>query len=244
MRKFTLLEQKEFLFNSQPVAILTGDEFAKREGITLTQQVTEYYTAVGGKALSPVYGEVILDKKGVDDDFAHGIGRIKAIAFAAVPQIIEKGTIILPMSQHKNDSQIESAMIGAPIEIASKEYIGVVVIRRNKSGDTRLYIHEVTIKQKLLEGSSNPALIPATNQGVMSDPLLAVLIQPLCWPLIKETLQRYCKKLYPQNLCEHLFFKIISNNIQRHIRYPTFFLIICQRGTNRRLGLKFFAINL
>ena len=169
MRKFTLLEQKEFLFNSKPVAVLAGDEFAKREGITLMQQVTEYYTAIGGKALSPVYGEVILDKKGVDNDFAHGVGRIKAVAFAAVPQIIEKGAVILPMLQHKNDSQIESAMIGAPIEIASKEYVVVVVIRRNKIGDTRLYIHEITVKQKLLDGSSNPALIPATNQGVMSD---------------------------------------------------------------------------
>ena len=85
MRKFTLFEQKEFLFNSKPVTVLTGDEFMKRKGITLTQQVTEYYDAIGGKALSPVYGEVILDKKGVDDDFAHGVGRIKAIAFAAVP---------------------------------------------------------------------------------------------------------------------------------------------------------------
>jgi len=60
-------------------------------------------------------------------------------------------------------------MVGAPIEIANKEYVGVVVIRRNKTGDTRLYIHEVTVKQKLLDGSSNPALIPVTNQGVMPD---------------------------------------------------------------------------
>ena len=123
MRKFTLLEQKEFLFNSKPVAVLTGDEFAKQKGITLTQQVTEYYAVIGGKALSPVYGEVILDKKGVDDDFAHGIGRIKAIAFAAVPQIIEKGIVILPFGKYKSGENVVSAMIAAPIQIANNEYM-------------------------------------------------------------------------------------------------------------------------
>lgn len=92
-KALSLSEQKEFLLNSKPVAVLTGEEFTKKEGITLTQQVIEYYGTIGGKALSPVYGEVILDEKGVDDDFAHGVGRIKAVAFAAVPQIIGKARL-------------------------------------------------------------------------------------------------------------------------------------------------------
>jgi hypothetical protein len=96
-----LLFQKDFLLNSQPVVILSGNEFLKKEGITLTQQVTEYYYSIGNKAMSSVYGEVILDEKGVDDDFAHGMGRIKAISFAAVPQIIENGIVIFSNSEVK-----------------------------------------------------------------------------------------------------------------------------------------------
>jgi hypothetical protein len=162
-----LARQKKFLLSGNPVAVLSGNEFAKKEGMTLTQQVTAYYNSIGNKAASPVYGEVILDKKGVDDDFAHGIGRMKAIAFAAVPDIIEKGIVILPLGKYKSDIKSLSTMLAAPIAIRDVEYVGTVVLRCNKSGNTRLYVHEVSSKQKLLHGSSNPTSMSATNQGVL-----------------------------------------------------------------------------
>lgn len=184
-----LLQQQYFLLNAAPVATLTGDEFARKEGVTLTQQVADYYAVIGNKATSPTYGEVILDKKGVDDDFAHGVNRTKAVAFAAVPQIIEKGIVILPFGKYKEGEKIVSAMIAAPISIAQKDYIGVVVIRQNKVGDNRLYVHEVTIKEKLLEkfqgvglslnGSSNPALqkksAQATSKGAIAKVLQKIM---------------------------------------------------------------------
>lgn len=183
-----LLQQQYFLLNEAPVATLTGNEFARKEGVTLTQQVADFYNSIGSKAVSPAYGEVILDKKGVDDDFAHGVSRVKA-AFAAVPQIIEKGIVVLPLGKHKADEKIISAIIAAPISIAQKDYIGVVVIRQNKVGDNKLYVHEVTIKEKLLEniqgvgvslnGSSNPALqkksAQATTQGAITKVLQNIM---------------------------------------------------------------------
>jgi len=168
----SLAHQKEFLLKGKPVAVLTGDEFLKKEGMTLTQQVTVFYNSIENRAISPVYGEVVLDKKGVDDDFAHGVGRIKAIAFAAVPDIIEKGIVILPLGKHKNDIKSLSTMVAAPISIKGDEYIVVVVLRRNKFGDTRLYVHEVSLKQKLLADSSNPTSMSATSQGVLSETLV------------------------------------------------------------------------
>ena len=163
----SLSAQREFLLKGKPVVILTGEEFSKKEGITLTQQVTEYYNTIGGMAVSPDYGEVMLDKQSVEDDFAHGVGRIKAIAYAAVPDIIEKGIVILPLGNHKQGEKTLSAMIAAPLIIGIDEYIGVVVIRQYASGNKKLYVHEVFLKRKLLDGSSNPAHIPATNQGVI-----------------------------------------------------------------------------
>jgi hypothetical protein len=181
-------QEKAFLLTSPPVAILTGNEFAKKEGVTLTQQVTEYYNSIGNKAVSPIYGEVILDEKGVDDDFAHGVGRTKAIAFAAVPQVIERGIVILPMQQHKRSLKVESAMIAAPIAIADEIYVCVVVIRYNKIGETRLYVHEVWLQKKLLEplpvqgvaglspaGSSNPTSMLATHQGDIAKVIQKIL---------------------------------------------------------------------
>jgi hypothetical protein len=175
-----LAAQKDFLLNGAPVATLSGEEFSRVAGVTLTAQVAAYYRSIGGKALSPAYGEVVLDEKGVDDDFAHGVGRAKAAAFAAVPQIVERGMVILPFGRHKEDEPILSAMVAAPLAIAGKEYVGVVVIRQNKMGDNRLYVHEVTIKEKLLEkviqgvekkplvGSSNPTSTLATKQGAIT----------------------------------------------------------------------------
>ncbi|MDR1879853.1 MAG: hypothetical protein LBQ78_02860 [Tannerellaceae bacterium] len=165
----SLLEQREFLLG-QPVVILTGNEFARKEGATLTQQVSEYYNSIGNKAISPVYGDIILDKKGVDDDFAHGVGRIKAIAFAAIPQVIERGIVILPFGKYKSGENVVSAMIAAPVRIAEKEYVCVVVLRKRQE-ITKLYVHEVTLKEKLLADSSNPTQRLAARQGVISNAL-------------------------------------------------------------------------
>ena len=38
-----------------------------------------------------------------------------------------------------------------------------------RAGNKKLYVHEVFLKRKLLDSSSNPAHIPATNQGVVSE---------------------------------------------------------------------------
>ena len=159
----SLSAQQEFLLKGKPVVILTGNEFSKKEGFTLTQQVTDYYNSIGGIAVSPDYGEIMLDKQSVEDDFAHGVGRVKAIAYAAVPDIIEKGIVILPLGNHKQGEKTMSAMIAAPLIIGTDDYIGVVVIRQYVSGNKKLYVHEVFLKRKLLDGSSNPAHIPATN---------------------------------------------------------------------------------
>jgi hypothetical protein len=182
-----LLAQREFLLNGTPVARLTGNEFAPKEGVTLTQQVVEYYNSIGNVAISSVYGEVILDKKGVDDDLAHGMGRIKAIAFAAVPKIIEQGMVVLPFGSYKENERVLSAMIAAPISIAQKEYIGVVVLRKRQDIN-KLYVHEVTLKEKLLvkqgvdncnkklpSGSSNPTQSLATNQGAITKVLQNII---------------------------------------------------------------------
>ena len=177
---------KSFLLKGNPVIILTGNEFAKKEGYTLTQQVAEYYNSIGNIVISPDFGKVVLDEKGVDDDFAHGVGRIKAVAFAAVPKVIEQGIVILPFGKYKTGENIVSAMVAAPIQIAEKEYICVVVLRKRREIN-KLYVHEVTLKEKLLDsnnqevklvsllGSSNPTLSLATNQGDIAKVLQNIL---------------------------------------------------------------------
>lgn len=192
-----LLAQKEFLLNGTPVARLTGNEFAPKSGTTLTQQVVEYYNSIGNVAISPAYGEVILDKKGVDDDLAHGMGRVKAIAFAAVPKIIERGMVILPFGLYKEGERVLSAMVAAPISIAEREHIGVVVLRKRQDIN-KLYVHEVFLKEKLLvgqgvkellKGGSNPTLSLATNQGAITKVLQNIISAKSASPDLRKQLR-------------------------------------------------------
>ena len=82
-----------------PVIKLTGEEFLPKPGVTFAQQILEYFVSQGGVAQSP-WGEVLLDKKGIQSDKSHGIGRIKAASFAAIKDVLEKGTIILPLDYY------------------------------------------------------------------------------------------------------------------------------------------------
>lgn len=139
--------KRDFLVIGDAVSSLTGNEFARVEGKSLTDQVEKYFQSLGGKAMSPIFGEVTLDRKGADDSLAHGMGRKKAVAYAAVKDVIEKGVLLDSDRNHKGRGY-DSHVVAAPIKINGKDYICSVVIIVSKSGN-RFYLHEVTPKENL-----------------------------------------------------------------------------------------------
>lgn len=151
-----------YTMTGSPVARLSGEEFQK-DNIPITEKVTAYFNEkYHGSVMHPELGEVKLDREGVKDSLGHGIGRIKAAAYSAVPQIIEKGKICDRQKNWK-DRGYDTTVVVAPLEIAGEPYIGEVVIqtRPNRQG---LYLHEVELKKKLdnafktpTEGSAFPA---------------------------------------------------------------------------------------
>ena len=84
---------------NNPILTLTGKEFLPKPGITFAQQVLDFFISQGGVAHSP-WGEVLLDKKGIQSDKSHGIDRIKAASFVAIKDVLEKGSIILPLDYY------------------------------------------------------------------------------------------------------------------------------------------------
>lgn len=138
------------LLNSEPVIELSGNEFLPKEGITFAQQVNEYFQSQGGKAKSP-FGEVLLDLKGVQNSKQHGMSRIKAVAFAAIKDVLENGVVILPMGRHGvHDKKQLTGMIAAPIQIGNENYICVVEVIANLQVQ-RLYVHEAFVTKNLQE---------------------------------------------------------------------------------------------
>ncbi len=135
---------------TDPIVNLTGNEFLPVAGMTFAEQVLLFFQKQGGIAYSP-WGEVLLDKKGIQSDKSHGVGRIKAASFAAIKDVIEKGEIILPLDHYATNGKKQmTGMIAAPIKIATDVFICVVVVIYNLK-ERRLYLHETFLTEKIPE---------------------------------------------------------------------------------------------
>ena len=125
----------------EPVAEMDGSEFPK--GSTgIVDQVTEFFKSIGNRAVNPSIGQVTLDRRGAKSSLAHGIGRNKAIAFKAVPDVIRNGKIIDFQADWKGRGY-DTVVIAAPVVIKGETfYEGAILIRENRG--TSFYLHEVT----------------------------------------------------------------------------------------------------
>ena len=124
----------------EPVAEVSGEEFKKGEKDLITQ-VTEFFDGLGNEVYNPQLGDVMLTRRGAKSDIAHGIGRKKAAAFAAVPDILKNGRVIDYQVDWKGRNY-DTAVVAAPITIAGEPYMAGVVLTRTNS-ENRFYVHEV-----------------------------------------------------------------------------------------------------
>lgn len=124
----------------EPVAEITGKEFPKGEADLVTQ-VENFFNRQGNRVYNQQLGEVVLDRRGIKSDIAHGIGRKKAAAFAAVADVLEKGQVIDYQKNWKGRGY-DTAVVAAPITINGEPYLmGVVAIKSRETN--RFYLHEV-----------------------------------------------------------------------------------------------------
>ena len=128
-----------------PVKEITGEEFKKGE-VDLITQVSSFFDSVGNHAYNQQLGDIILDRSGVGDDIAHGIGRKKAAAFAAVPEVLRYGKVIDYQTDWKGRGY-DTAVVAAPVTIGGEPYLeGIILVR--KSETNRFYVHEVLTEKE------------------------------------------------------------------------------------------------
>ena len=79
---------------------------------------------------------------------------LKATAYAAVPNVIKSG-IIYNYEKNWKNRNYDTCVIIAPINIVGKDFAEEVVLKKrpNKTG---FYLHEVELKEKLLEMFKTP----------------------------------------------------------------------------------------
>ena len=133
----------EKLSTEDTVITLNGNEFPKSK-MKLSEQVAIFFKNLGNKITRKGFGDVILNENGIKSSIAHGIGRAKSIAFAAVPDVIAKGKQI-DFQQNWKNRGYDSYVFAAPIKIGNDtDYVGVIVLKDNNSN--RFYLHEVLDK--------------------------------------------------------------------------------------------------
>lgn len=169
-----VLAAYDFVTNHAPVAELTGNEF-QRDGKKLTEKVFEFYrTQYAGTVSNPEIGPVTLDKASVADSLAHGIGSLKAAAYAAVPEVIRVGAIFDRQENWKGRGHGAFVLV-APIRIGGTDYVCEVVVRRNKNR-TAFYIHEIEEKKKIESAFKTPTegSAPRSSKLILSKLLAEV----------------------------------------------------------------------
>lgn len=134
--------------NMNIVATMTGNEFAKGP-IDLITQVSDYFDSIGN-LVSNEYGDFVLDKDGAKDSLGHGMGRTKAIAYSAVPAVLQNGKLIDYQKNWKGRNY-DTAVFSAPVEIAGEKYYEAVVVRVFPDSN-KYYLHEVLIEKEGAEG--------------------------------------------------------------------------------------------
>ena len=149
----------DFLEKTAPVANLTGQEFQK-DGVRLTDKVSAYFNSIGNVAHNEELGDIVLDKDTVKASMSHGIGRLKASAFMAVKDVIEKGFIFNRETNWKGRGY-DTAVIVSPIKIGGEDYICEVVVKKNDKRNS-FYLHEVEIKKTLED------MFKTTTEGAIS----------------------------------------------------------------------------
>ena len=161
-----------------PIIKLTGDEFLPKPGVTFIQQVLDFFISQGGLAYSP-WGEVRLDKKGIQSDKSHGIGRIKAASFAAIKDVLEKGTVVLPLDYYAVHGKKQmTGMMAAPILIGTDSFICVVVVIYNLL-ERRLYLHETFLTEKIPEIAASSLVRGSSAASPQSQGSIAKILQRL-----------------------------------------------------------------
>lgn len=176
----TLRANKAAIDEGGIIARMDGTEFApglKRTG----DQVAEFFASLGNKVTRLGFGDIALTKRGAKDAIMHGMSRNKAIAFSAVPAVIENGVVIDEQANWKGRGW-DSVTFGGKIQIGEQTYDMGVIVRKygNESPNYgRYYLHEVLltdedgatvpINARTLSGNPSDTATPSSMDSVAQE---------------------------------------------------------------------------
>ena len=162
-----LRENRDAIAEGGILAKMDGSEFAP-SGKHIVDQVSEFFASIGNKVTRLGFGDIALTRRGAKNSVSHGMGRNKAIAFSAVPSVIENGIVIDEQTNWKGRGT-DSVTFGGRIQIGDKIYdMGVIVHKYGKESTNygKYYLHEVLLTDE--DGATVP-IETRTLSGYPSD---------------------------------------------------------------------------
>ena len=171
----TIRNNRIAVMEMSPVAYMDGTEFERGEK-PLSEQVNDYYNTFKNRVINPEIGTVYFDKVSTGSDIAHGLVRLKAVSFSAVPAVTRLGKVVNVRYNWKG-REYDTVVLCAPVDILGKHFLMAEVINKTDNSD-RLYVHEVVAIEK--EGDSlltfkAGALTNKDNPDSESPTLLSIL---------------------------------------------------------------------
>lgn len=156
----------------KPVIDVPNNAFERGEK-KLSEQVKEYFLENSNNGI--VYGNVIGDVDivaGIKSDIAHGVGRMKAMAFYAVPETIKKGGIV-DYQKNRKQRGYDSLLLAAPIRIQNEagdfeNAVEMVAINRSNTDVQKFYFHEAFIineDESLFKNGRPNRSLPVNNSS-------------------------------------------------------------------------------
>ena len=148
------------------LAVLKDEEFAGSKK-KLVDRVTDFFNSIGNKVFRAGFGDVTLTRSGARDSISHGMGRNKAIAFSAVPEVIENGAIIDTQSNWKGRGY-DTVTFGGQVQIGEQVYDMGVIVKKYDNVDmaSKYYLHEVVLTN---EKGETMSFMTGTKMGYPSD---------------------------------------------------------------------------
>lgn len=160
--RFSTRQNKRTVAEMETVASVPGYEGSLKASDVI-QTVSEFFDSIGNTAENEELGSVILRKRGIKDDISHGIGREKAAAFMAVPDVLKYGKVVDYQENWKGRGY-DTAVVAAPIQISGEDYIAGVCVKRT-SGDNKFYVHEVLSMKEGATPFNRAALETSVDSG-------------------------------------------------------------------------------
>ena len=156
----------------KPVIDVPNNAFERGEK-KLSEQVKKYFLENSNNGI--VYGNVIGDVDivaGIKSDIAHGVGRMKAMAFYAVPETIKKG-VIVDYQKNRKQRGYDSLLLAAPIRIQNEaenfeNAVEMVAINRSNTDVQKFYFHEAFIineDESLFKNGRPNRSLPVNNSS-------------------------------------------------------------------------------